>query len=225
MGGSPWPTLSGGHTAGMSAAAPLSVHLKLLGMAMLWGGAWPAGRLVVQHLPPLTASSWRFAIAFGVLWLWWKQAGRSVAGVPANTRKVHVANLSLGGPGACDAQTQAAIDGAVSRGSTVVVAAGDSGFGRERAFALRGVPGAPPSFHCATVPSAATAASVTSHARASSGMGSNPCSAMSGSVAPSRSHPPAKLVRTRATVVVASIPASSPAIAPAATASTAIAPV
>ncbi|MBN8505473.1 MAG: DMT family transporter [Burkholderiales bacterium] len=60
--------------------APLSVHLKLLGMAALWGGAWPAGRFVVQSLPPLTASSWRFAIAFAVLWLWWKQARRSVQG-------------------------------------------------------------------------------------------------------------------------------------------------
>jgi drug/metabolite transporter (DMT)-like permease len=62
-------------------ASKLSVHLKLLGMAALWGGAWPAGRAVVQALPPLTASTWRFAIAFAVLWLWWRQAGRSVQGL------------------------------------------------------------------------------------------------------------------------------------------------
>lgn len=57
------------------AAAPaLTVHLKLLGMAALWGGAWPAGRMVATALPPLSASGWRFAMAFVVLLAWWLRA-------------------------------------------------------------------------------------------------------------------------------------------------------
>ncbi|KPN21453.1 protease [Xanthomonas sp. Mitacek01] len=60
-------------------------------------------------------------IADAIVWA----SGGEVDGVPANAHPAEVINLSLGGPGACDAQTQAAIDGAVSRGSTVVVAAGN----------------------------------------------------------------------------------------------------
>ncbi|MEG3630688.1 S8 family peptidase [Streptomyces poriticola] len=59
-------------------------------------------------------------------------SGGSVAGVPANPNPADVINMSLGGDGACDSGTQSAINGAVSRGTTVVVAAGndndDAGF-------------------------------------------------------------------------------------------------
>ena len=54
---------------------PWIVHLKLLGMAALWGGAWPAGRVAAQALPALSASSWRFAIASLLLALWWLARG------------------------------------------------------------------------------------------------------------------------------------------------------
>jgi serine protease len=54
-------------------------------------------------------------------------SGGTVAGVPANATPASVINLSLGGPGACLQSTQDAIDHARSRGTTVVVAAGNSG--------------------------------------------------------------------------------------------------
>ncbi|UYQ63145.1 S8 family peptidase [Streptomyces peucetius] len=53
-------------------------------------------------------------------------SGGSVAGVPANANPADVINMSLGGGGACDSGTQSAINGAVNRGTTVVVAAGNS---------------------------------------------------------------------------------------------------
>lgn len=54
-------------------------------------------------------------------------SGGTVAGVPAvGANKAHVINMSLGGGGACSAAMQAAVTGAFNRGTTVVVAAGNS---------------------------------------------------------------------------------------------------
>jgi serine protease len=53
-------------------------------------------------------------------------SGGTVAGVPANANPAEVINMSLGGSGTCGSAYQAAIDGAVARGSVVVVAAGNS---------------------------------------------------------------------------------------------------
>ena len=61
-------------------------------------------------------------IADGIVW----SSGGAVSGVPANANPAEVINMSLGGSGACDITTQSAIDGAVSRGTVVVVAAGNS---------------------------------------------------------------------------------------------------
>ncbi|GGV72409.1 extracellular protease [Streptomyces griseoloalbus] len=52
-------------------------------------------------------------------------SGGTVAGVPANANVAKVINMSLGGGGACSTATQSAINGAVNRGTTVVVAAGN----------------------------------------------------------------------------------------------------
>lgn len=60
-------------------------------------------------------------IADAITW----SSGGTVSGVPANANKAKVLNLSLGGTGACDTTTQNAINGARSRGSVVVVAAGN----------------------------------------------------------------------------------------------------
>ncbi|WP_144900400.1 S8 family peptidase, partial [Luteimonas cucumeris] len=62
-------------------------------------------------------------IADAIVWA----SGGTVDGVPANENPAEVINLSLGGYGSCtqDPMTQAAIDGAISRGVTVVVAAGN----------------------------------------------------------------------------------------------------
>ncbi|MFJ7021331.1 S8 family peptidase [Streptomyces sp. NPDC101117] len=53
-------------------------------------------------------------------------SGGTVSGVPANTNVAKVVNMSLGGGGSCTTATQSAINAAVGRGTTVVVAAGNS---------------------------------------------------------------------------------------------------
>jgi len=61
-------------------------------------------------------------IADAIIWT----SGGSVSGVPANPNPAKVLNISLGGSGSCGTTTQNAINGARSRGSVVVVAAGNS---------------------------------------------------------------------------------------------------
>ena len=63
-------------------------------------------------------------IADAIVWA----SGGVVAGVPtlAVADRAEVINMSLGGGGACNALTQDAINGAVSRGTLIVVAAGNS---------------------------------------------------------------------------------------------------
>ena len=60
-------------------------------------------------------------IADAIIWA----SGGTVTGVPANANPAEVINLSLGGSGACGATTQAAINSAVGRGTTLVIAAGN----------------------------------------------------------------------------------------------------
>lgn len=63
-------------------------------------------------------------IADAIIWA----SGGTVTGLTTLTasQRAHVINMSLGGGGSCGTTTQSAIDGAVSRGTTVVVAAGNS---------------------------------------------------------------------------------------------------
>ena len=60
-------------------------------------------------------------IADAIIWV----SGGSVSGVPANANPAKVINISLGGDGACDTTTQNAINSARSRGTSVIVAAGN----------------------------------------------------------------------------------------------------
>ncbi|HEY5849921.1 MAG TPA: S8 family serine peptidase [Lysobacter sp.] len=60
-------------------------------------------------------------IADAIIWA----SGGTVSGVPANANPAEAINLSLGGSGACGTTTQTAINGAVSRGTTLVIAAGN----------------------------------------------------------------------------------------------------
>jgi len=60
-------------------------------------------------------------IADGIIWA----SGGTVSGVPSIAARAHVINMSLGGGGACDTTTQNAINSARSRGTVVVVAAGN----------------------------------------------------------------------------------------------------
>jgi serine protease len=61
-------------------------------------------------------------IADGITWA----SGGTVSGVPANPTPARVINMSLGGSGSCSTTTQNAVNGARSRGTVVVVAAGNS---------------------------------------------------------------------------------------------------
>ncbi len=61
-------------------------------------------------------------IAAGIVWA----SGGTVSGLPANPNAARVINMSLGGGGPCDTTSQNAIDLARSRGTVVVVSAGNS---------------------------------------------------------------------------------------------------
>lgn len=61
-------------------------------------------------------------IADAIIWT----SGGTVGGVPANANPARVINMSLGGSGACGATTQNAVNSARSRGTAVIVAAGNS---------------------------------------------------------------------------------------------------
>ncbi|WP_022971785.1 S8 family peptidase, partial [Xanthomonas maliensis] len=61
-------------------------------------------------------------IADAIVWA----SGGKVSGAPANPNPATVINLSLGGYGSCSSTLSTAINGAVARGTAVVVAAGNS---------------------------------------------------------------------------------------------------
>jgi len=61
-------------------------------------------------------------IADGIVWA----SGGTVSGIAANANPAKVINMSLGGSGTCDTTSQNAITSARSRGTVVVVAAGNS---------------------------------------------------------------------------------------------------
>lgn len=50
-------------------------HLRLIGMAVLWGASWPAGRIIAQSMPPLAGACLRFVLAALVLIPWLYAAG------------------------------------------------------------------------------------------------------------------------------------------------------
>jgi drug/metabolite transporter (DMT)-like permease len=52
--------------------------LALLGMTVLFGGTWPAGKVAAEHVAPATAATVRFAVAAALLWAWAAVAGRRV---------------------------------------------------------------------------------------------------------------------------------------------------
>lgn len=108
--GSSW---HGAHVAGISSAVTNNNE-------GIVGGA-PLSRH--QHIRTLGACGGSFLdIADGVIWA----SGSPVPGVPeVNQNPAGIINMSLSGRGACFAYAQAAIDLAVSNGSTVIVAAGN----------------------------------------------------------------------------------------------------
>ena len=110
--GSSW---HGTHVAGTVAA----VTNNAKGVA---GTAWGATVMPVRVLG--RGGGYTSDIADAIIWA----SGGSVSGVPtlSASQAADVINMSLGGSGSCDSLTQNAINSAVSRGTTVVVAAGNS---------------------------------------------------------------------------------------------------
>lgn len=102
----------GTHVAGTIAA----VTNNAKGVA---GTAYGAKILPVRVLG--TCGGYDSDIADAIVWA----SGGSVSGVPTNANPAEVINLSLGGSGACGTTTQNAINSAVGRGATLVIAAGN----------------------------------------------------------------------------------------------------
>ncbi len=103
----------GSHVAGTIAATPNNG----IGVA---GINWVSKVVPVRVLGK--CGGYNSDIADAMTWA----AGGSVPGAPANANPARVLSLSLGGGGACDATSQAAITTANSLGAVVVVAAGNS---------------------------------------------------------------------------------------------------
>ena len=69
------------------ANAPMGPHLRLLGMALLWGASWPAGRILALNMSPLAASGLRFVLAVSLLlpWLYWSGGFPAIKKWPLKT--------------------------------------------------------------------------------------------------------------------------------------------
>ncbi|MDQ6212673.1 hypothetical protein A7J71_03960 [Achromobacter insolitus] len=52
----------------------MATHLRLVGMAALWGASWSWGKVVAQSMAPLAAASLRFLLASVALVLWMHRA-------------------------------------------------------------------------------------------------------------------------------------------------------
>jgi serine protease len=102
----------GTHVAGIIAASSNNG----VGMA----GVAPNARIVPVRALGVCGGTFE-DIADSIRWA----AGVPVAGVPANLNPAKVINLSLGGTAPCSDDMQAAVDGAIGRGASVIVAAGN----------------------------------------------------------------------------------------------------
>jgi drug/metabolite transporter (DMT)-like permease len=79
--------------ATLTAAAPLSVYLKLVLVALFWGGTFIAGRIVAPAMPHMIAAAGRFAVACVLLVL---LAYKLEGGLPRLTRRQLLATFALG---------------------------------------------------------------------------------------------------------------------------------
>lgn len=109
--GSSW---HGAHVAGTIAG----VTSNGSGMA----GVAPGAKILPIRALGACGSGWSSDIIDGIIWA----SGGTVPGIPANANPAQVINMSLGGGSSCSTSYQNAIDAAVSRGTTVVAAAGNS---------------------------------------------------------------------------------------------------
>jgi drug/metabolite transporter (DMT)-like permease len=54
----------------MQKNSDFNTHIGLLGMAILWGASWPAGKILAQAAAPMHAAAWRFSVACALLLVW-----------------------------------------------------------------------------------------------------------------------------------------------------------
>lgn len=115
-----------GFTHGASSSSWHGTHVAGTVAAVANNGLGGSGVAFDAQIVPVRAlgkcGGFTSDIADAMIWA----AGGNVSGVPTNPYPADVLNLSLGGAGACDATSQAAINTAVALGATVVVAAGNS---------------------------------------------------------------------------------------------------
>lgn len=87
-------------TSTSPSARPALVHfiiyLKLIAVALLWGGTFIAGHILAETLPPMTAATARFAVAALLLLLW---VWRSEGGLPRLNARQLLATFALGATG------------------------------------------------------------------------------------------------------------------------------
>ncbi|MFQ5935496.1 MAG: S8 family serine peptidase [Acidiferrobacterales bacterium] len=135
----PDPTDAGDWITGAESTDPASVffdcritnstwhgtHVAGIAGAAANNGAGGAGVNWVSKILPARAlgkcGGFVSDIVDAMLWA----AGFAVTGVPVNANPADVLNLSLGGPGACGATEQSAIDQITAAGKVIVVAAGN----------------------------------------------------------------------------------------------------
>jgi len=53
-------------------------YVSLVGMAVCFGGTWPAGKIAAEHVAPATVATARFAVACALLLVWARLSGRHI---------------------------------------------------------------------------------------------------------------------------------------------------
>jgi drug/metabolite transporter (DMT)-like permease len=90
------PAADGGAILPASSAAGTMVYVKLVFVALFWGGTFIAGRILAQAVPHMTAAAGRFAVACALLLpLVYKLEG----GLPRLNRSQLMATFALGATG------------------------------------------------------------------------------------------------------------------------------
>jgi drug/metabolite transporter (DMT)-like permease len=83
--------------SGARRSSHAGVHAALLGMALMWGLSWPAGRALALAMPPLSSSAWRFTIAALILLAWWRWLPAHQARAAVRLSAQQWAGLVIGG--------------------------------------------------------------------------------------------------------------------------------
>ncbi|HEY2325966.1 MAG TPA: DMT family transporter [Gaiellaceae bacterium] len=71
-------------------------YLQLLVVAVLFGGTWPAGKVAVDHAPPLAVAFVRFLLSSILLWAWARYRGRPIP-LPSRADVPLIAAMGISG--------------------------------------------------------------------------------------------------------------------------------